>query len=250
MTGFSREQRIDRANELKPKYPAAENILSFYTMIAGFQARVFERMANSSSIEIRDLIKDLPVLFQLVQEDGSQTLRDFLENSANVNWLAMLTDYWNSPDKADTGPADFFLRTLLQPYAETLAARTNLRLEGSATRCPVCNSKPQLGVLRPEGEGAKLALMCLLCGTEWPHIRAACPNCEELDSTKLPVYQAEEFSGARLNMCDNCQTYVKCIDLSKDGHAVPAVDDLATLSLSMWAQGQGYRPIRTNLFGF
>jgi len=78
----------------------------------------------------------------------------------------------------------------------------------------------------------------------------ACPNCGELDNTKLPVYQAEEFSGARLHMCDNCQTYVKCIDLTKDGHAVPAVDDLATISLSMWAQGQGYRPIRTNLFGF
>ena len=161
MTGFSWEQRIDRANELKQKYPAAENILSFYWMIARFQGRVFERLVHSPSVEIRDLMKDLPVLFQLVQEYGSQTLRDFLENSANVNWLAMLTEYWNSPDKADSGPADFFLRTLLQPYAETVAARANLRVEGSATRCPVCNSKPQLGVLRPEGEGAKLALMCL-----------------------------------------------------------------------------------------
>lgn len=250
MTGFSWEQRIERADELKKKYPAAENILSFYWMVARFQARVYERLSHSPSVEIRDLMKDLPVLFQIVQEYGSQTLRDFLENSSNVNWQAMLAEYWNSPDKPDSGPADFFLRTLLQPYAETIAARSTLRVEGTATRCPLCSSKPQLGILRPEGEGAKLALMCLLCGMEWPHIRVACANCGELDKDKLPVYQAQEFPGARLQMCDSCQTYLKCIDLSKDGLAIPAVDDLATISLSMWAQGQGYRPLRTNLFGF
>ncbi len=59
MTGFSWEQRIDRANELKQKYPAAENILSFYWMIARFQGRVFERLVHSPSVEIRDLMKDL-----------------------------------------------------------------------------------------------------------------------------------------------------------------------------------------------
>ncbi len=250
MSGFTWDDRIQRADKLKSQYPAAESILAFYWMIARYQARVYEHLLASPALEINQLMTDLPVFFQLAQEYGTQTVRDFLENSANVNWLAMLTNYWNSPDTADSGPADFFLRALLQPYGEVIAARAKLRAEGSGKHCPVCSSKPQLGVLRPEGEGAKLSLMCLLCGTEWPHVRVACVNCGELDKNKLPVYQAQEFPSARLNMCDTCQTYLKCIDLSKDGHAVPAVDDLATVSLSIWAQGQGYRPIRTNLFGF
>jgi len=35
-----------------------------------------------------------------------------------------------------------------------------------------------------------------------------------------------------------------------DGHAVPQVDDLASLPMSLWAQRQGYAPIHPNILGF
>jgi FdhE protein len=41
---------------------------------------------------------------------------------------------------------------------------------------------------------------------------------------------------------------MKCIDLTKDGHAVPPVDDLATLALDLWAEEQGYTRHQPNMF--
>jgi formate dehydrogenase maturation protein FdhE len=37
--------------------------------------------------------------------------------------------------------------------------------------------------------------------------------------------------------------------LTKDGNAVPMVDDLAALPLSFWAEEQGYQRIQGNLLG-
>jgi formate dehydrogenase maturation protein FdhE len=36
-------------------------------------------------------------------------------------------------------------------------------------------------------------------------------------------------------------TYIKSIDLSKNGNAVPVMDELATVSLNLWAQGHNYK---------
>jgi FdhE protein len=37
--------------------------------------------------------------------------------------------------------------------------------------------------------------------------------------------------------------------LTKNGLAVPVIDEVATLSLDLWAQQQGYRKLQPNLFG-
>jgi FdhE protein len=51
----------------------------------------------------------------------------------------------------------------------------------------------------------------------------------------------------RIEACDNCKRYLKTIDLTKDGHAVPIVDDIASVSLDLWAAEQGYSRLRANL---
>jgi FdhE protein len=50
-----------------------------------------------------------------------------------------------------------------------------------------------------------------------------------------------------VDACDSCRRYVKTIDLTRDGTAVPIVDDIATLTLDLWARGQGYERLRPNL---
>jgi formate dehydrogenase maturation protein FdhE len=37
--------------------------------------------------------------------------------------------------------------------------------------------------------------------------------------------------------------------LTKDGNAIPIVDDLAAIPLSLWAQQNGYTRIQGNLLG-
>jgi FdhE protein len=39
------------------------------------------------------------------------------------------------------------------------------------------------------------------------------------------------------------------VDLTKDGFAVPEVDEIATVSLNLWAEEHGYMKIETNLLG-
>ena len=105
------------------------------------------------------------------------------------------------------------------------------------------------GVLRGEGDGAKRWLLCSLCSTEWQFRRVLCPGCGEENKDKLPIYTAAEFPAARVDACDNCQTYIKSIDLTKDGRAIPAVDEIATVALNIWAEEHDYAKLETNLLG-
>ena len=70
---------------------------------------------------------------------------------------------------------------------------------------------------------------------------------EALD--KLPVYTASEFESVRVEACDTCHTYIKSVDLTRNGLAVPVVDELATIPLNLWAEENGYRKLQLNLLG-
>ena len=138
----------------------------------------------------------------------------------------------------------------LQPYAEYLADHTAWTLpDGTPSACPLCGGKPQVGALRPEGDGGKRSLICSLCATEWTYRRIVCPRCGEEDVQKLAVYSAKEFSHVRVEACDTCNTYIKTVDLTKDGRAVPVVDELATIPLNLWAIEHGYLKLQNNLLG-
>jgi formate dehydrogenase maturation protein FdhE len=52
-----------------------------------------------------------------------------------------------------------------------------------------------------------------------------------------------------VDACDSCRTYIKSVDLTKNGMAVVVVDELAALSLDFWAQENNYQKLRPNLFG-
>jgi len=140
--------------------------------------------------------------------------------------------------------------TFLQPYAEHLADHTEpAEVHGTPPLCPLCSGRPQAGVLRQEGDGAKRSLICSLCATEWSYRRIVCPACGEESADKLPVYVAEELSHVRVEACDTCRHYIKTIDLTKNGRAVPVVDELAAIPLSLWAAEKGYAKVSSNLLG-
>ncbi len=117
-------------------------------------------------------------------------------------------------------------------------------------RCPRCAALPVAAVLREEGHGAKRFLLCALCLQEWECLRIVCPACGEQDFDKLPVYTAAQFAHVRIDACDRCHRYIKTIDLTKDGLAVPCVDDIASVSLDLWARERGYARVKSNVLGF
>jgi FdhE protein len=144
----------------------------------------------------------------------------------------------------------FVAEALLQPFAEQwagLSATPPVEPMTPPARCAVCAALPVLAVLREEGHGARRALLCSLCLTEWEYRRILCPNCAEQQFDALPVYTAEQFEHVRIEACNRCQRYIKTIDLTKDGLAIPPVDDIASMSLDLWAREHGYVRIKENL---
>ncbi|HTB11253.1 MAG TPA: formate dehydrogenase accessory protein FdhE [Bryobacteraceae bacterium] len=210
----SSEDRRIRAKLLSKKYPESAHLLEFYIQITELQD---------------DIAADFP--------DSTREPADWFPR------LAALVPQIPFPP---TGEAEeFFWRIVKQPYAEYFREPG----EGAGPTCPSCGSKPVVGVLRGEGDGAKRSLICSLCGLEWPYRRLICANCGEEDKGKLPVFVAAGIEHVRVEACDTCRTYLKSVDLTKDGFAVPVVDEIATVALNLWADEQGYTKIETNVLG-
>ena len=158
-----------------------------------------------------------------------------------------------SPVADDDRLSTFVVEAVLQPFVEQCAAKSAVQSAAQAAfpmRCPYCASLPVVAVLREEGHGARRLLSCGLCLREWECGRIVCPACGEQEFERLPVYTAEQFTHARIEACDRCRRYVKAIDLSKDGHAIPFVDDIASVALDLWARERGYVRLKRNLLGF
>ncbi len=115
--------------------------------------------------------------------------------------------------------------------------------------CPLCGSAAQVGYLVDrEGEQGGLFLQCGLCGASWRRLRLVCPSCGAAGE-RLSYFQAEGLPHLSLGACEGCGYYLKVVDLRKDGLAVPCVDDLASVSLDLWAADQGLRRPYVGLAG-
>lgn len=258
------DKRIERAIDLAGRHPDAAEILSFYCRILEFQKGLYERAGRMPApapegtfregLDAEIAMQELPELLALVRTNGPSKLA---QEAAGLSKLPpderrqVLNAYRQADDADDARPHAFFARVLFQPLAEHLAAIPAASLEGfSGMVCPVCGGKPLVAVLRPEGDGGKRFLVCWFCTTEWEFRRILCPFCGEEDHAKLPRYAAEGIAAVRVEACETCHSYLKSIDLTVDGHAVPLVDEVATASLDLWAMENGFQKIRRNVMGF
>lgn len=246
--------RISRAAELAQTYPSAASILSFYRELAIFQKSVAADVQSSAVTDARALVRHFPALIELVKRVGPKSIAEF--GCGHLQYPQVqeetLLGYWEHGPLNDlTGreASRFFARVLLQPYAEYLASRGDVRLDRAEPACPFCDARPAVGVLRGEGDGGKRSLVCSLCATEWLYRRVICPGCRQENKDKLPIYIASEFDYVRVDACDVCHTYIKTVDLTKNGHAVPVVDEIATVALNIWAEEHGYLKLEPNLLG-
>lgn len=243
------QDKIERAEHLSTQQDATGDVLRFYAKILRFQENLQGRLTATTS-EINQLLPFVPQLLELLAHSGTPKMKELAASSTSLDWGAELNTYWNDRAAREYTPLAFIALTLLQPFAHHLAAHAQIHDQQIAPHCPFCLSTPQLGILRPEGEGGKRYLLCSLCGTEWEYRRVICPNCEEGDKEKLPVFKSEQVRHVKLAACDSCKTYLKCIDLGIDGHAIPEIDDVASLPMSLWMTENGFRPMKLNLFGF
>lgn len=260
--------RIERAGELAKTYSFASEQLGFYQRIVAFQKDLYAHLDGAApgsspdagwpeTLDAGALLPWFSSFLSRVEQVGTAELAQSaarLRHGGEQRWAALLTSYWQGRrDETQNGAATecFFARAYLQPYAEFLAGyRTPTPATARRPQCPMCGAKPQFGVLRPEGYGARRSLVCSLCLTEWDYLRIVCPACGVDVFDDLPVYVASEFEHVRVECCDRCKTYIKTVDLTKNGLAIPVVDELAAIPLDLWAQEHGYAKLLPNLLGF
>ncbi len=245
------DRRIARAQELAASHPESAELLNFYCGLARIQSDILDKLRSTSETDPRSLARYFPSLLEFVERHAPEHLAEFAREllAEPDEYEYILTAYWEG-DRTAPLELQFFARVLLQPFAESLAERGVTEPALSAA-CPFCGAKPVLAVLRGEGDGAKRSLVCSLCSTEWLYRRVVCPNCGEENKDQLPVYVAEEPRASYVNVaaCDTCKCYLKSVDLTKDGHAVPLIDEIATVALNIWAEEHGYVKLETNLLG-
>ena len=264
------EKRIRRAERLSSPHSAATEFLEFYKHVASFQRLLWANIAAAyqvkpgglSSSGLREEI-DFTVLLphfrgylSVIENHAPPALAESARQFALLpsdSWIASLEAYWQCAgvyDQQVGAFAQFLSRAFLQPYAQFRAAVMPRAPQVTTPRlCPTCGSRPLLGILRPEGDGGKRFLLCSFCSQEWEFRRILCSTCGEEAENKLPVYVAEESPHIRVEACDTCKFYLRTIDLTKDGNAVPLVDDLAAIPHTLWANEQGYLQLQPNLLG-
>jgi formate dehydrogenase accessory protein FdhE len=274
------EQRLRRAEYLAGEHGFAAEVLNFFSEITKFQKSLYARIAaavdptavqaGGHSPPIRKafdatlLLPHFRAFLATVERHAPAPLAEAARELAaqpSEMWIPQLAAYWSDAQVEAKGESDdrgagalpvaqFFPRAFLQPYAEFLAEQipTPTLLE-TAKLCPLCGSQPFLGVLRREGDGGKRFLVCNFCAQEWEFRRLLCPTCGEDHERKLPIYVAEQFPHVRVEACETCKSYLPTIDLTKDGNAIPLVDDLAAMPLTLWAQEHGFVRRHANLLG-
>ena len=248
------DARIARAHELASSRPAARDLLTFYAALAEYQRALAASARDGVTFDVDRVVGAIPDFLAWLRRNGRADL------AASVHADSVASAFARGLAKAEGGshqyaiedPAVLFvIEALLQAFSGQLVnGEPPPAPESTAMRCPRCAALPVAAVLREEGHGAKRFLLCALCLQEWECLRIVCPVCGEQEFDKLPVYTAEQFSHVRIDACDRCHHYIKTIDLTKDGLAVPCVDDIASVSLDLWAGERGYTRIKSNVLGF
>ena len=253
-------KQIVRADSLAAESSGSKELLTFYAQLLRAQEAVYESFRSCKDwLPSGDLETDLPVvrsstrrLLETVARCGPESLASEAHVLLESDTMAQqLLDYWRSP--ADT---QFFAKSIVQPYAhwlaETRITPTGRELAGGERTCPFCGGPPQLSFLQTKDSSAESGnrdLLCATCLCTWEFRRVVCANCGEERPAKLGYFHSPEFDHVRIEACDSCQHYIKGIDLTRLGLAVPLVDEIYSAPLDLWAREHGYTKLELNLVG-
>jgi FdhE protein len=249
---FSWDAAINRALQLAESAPATKELLVFQATLLAAQKEVYDSLRSLRNwLPSGYLSDDLEVLQQYVPPFVKSVLAvapPALAEQADAS-EELLLDYWdNRSDQL------FFPKAFLQPYAQWSVQSGALPKQTSIpeNRCPYCFGKPQLSFLRvtePGSESGNRHLLCATCLSSWEFRRVVCASCLEEHPSKLQYFKSDEYDHVRIEACESCKQYVKGIDLTRLGLAVPLVDEIASAALDLWATEKGYAKIELNLVG-
>ncbi len=267
-----REFALTRLVQLKEKFPESSQILSFMERLLEFQnnllvelsekgvyidlsgvVRLGKPVLNLSSINFKTYLPYMDRLLAVIEEVGTEEVKKVAREMREMGDEGVKGLFSRFLNGERTDPVVRLLFTsLLQPILYLSADRVRFSQEDWLRNiCPICGSKPSVSFLMDteEWEGARF-LRCSLCLTDWLYIRTKCVECGNSEDDKLNYFVNDEINYVELQTCSLCNRYIKIVDLRKDGFAVPDLEDIATVSLDLWAEREGYVKVERNLLGF
>jgi FdhE protein len=206
--------------------------------------RVQQKLAPAR--ELAAVAQGARPLLEYVAERGPTALAEDAREALRKGSIdERVRNYWI------TAADDWLARTVLAPFARGLRI-AKIAVERPKGACSFCGGGPWVAsrVAAPGSDGAQRILHCALCASSWQVSRVKCPACEEGDPVKLPTFSVPEYPSARIEACESCGGYVKSIDLTADARGIPEVDDLASVSLDLWALENGFERLEPGLAGF
>jgi FdhE protein len=255
------DRRIERARELAAAHKSTAALLTFYITVLTAQKALYDALASrngslSGALE-RDVAGLRPHAVALIRDvvanapDPLVTRANELLSAAGAPLDDVLLAWWSAPSDRE-----FFPKAVLQPYAQWLADTRHPAVGRGLTRadnrCPFCGGAPQLSILtsgREDTAGGR-SLLCAACLGSWPFRRVVCVACGEEDDRKLGYFHTSELDYLRVDVCESCRSYVKTVDLTRNGLAVPLIDEVVGAPLDGWARDRGYAKVELNLLGF
>ncbi len=256
------DTQISRADQLAAEPGGSQELLTFYADLLRVQRQIHQELRSDPNWipaadlrgDLRKLLSLLPPLFEVVVLRGPAQLaleaqvllgadREFIER--------LLVEYWQNPTDIQ-----FFAKAIVQPYAHWLV-ESGMSVKGREPaggehHCPYCGGQPQLSYLQNKeitAESGNRDLVCATCLHSWEFRRVFCAQCGEDRPSKLGYFHSPEFDHIRIEGCDSCQRYLKGVDLTRNGLAVPLVDEIHAAPLDLWAREHGYVKIELNLVG-
>jgi Protein involved in formate dehydrogenase formation len=251
--------RIDRATQLAVRDETAKPLLTTYARLLALQRDCYESLRASAAQLSGWLERDLPIVRECVPPIlgavaviGPPALAEEAREITDGGEAAIdsvLRLGWRAPSNQH-----FFARVALQPYANCLASHKIPPRDRDLPRgdnvCPFCGGAPQVSVLQPVADAEPgRQLLCATCFTTWPFRRVLCAKCGEEDERQLGYFHSPAYDHLRVDACETCKHYLKTVDLTRLGIAVPIVDEVAGAPLDLWARDQGYEKIELNLLG-
>jgi len=261
-----------RALALADERPHAAEILRCYAEVTEAQERIAGRIPTSAWESAAQSSDEAGALLRLERLPAREVLRlfaDFLDEMAEVGTEVMRAEARRLASVGDGerrltldstlstsagDDANFHARAFVETIATTLAGRVHPALGAPASvgpaACLVCDAPPVVATLRdlPDALGAG-GLVCSRCGYEQRVRRLTCAHCGESNADRLRVHTPESTPHVRIDECEACRTYLKTVDLRRQGTSVPIVEDLATPELDLWARARGLTKGRTNVLG-
>ena len=246
--------------QLAARADATRPLLVFYGQLLGLQKDCYEtlqrgerRLSGSLGRDLAIVRRCAPPLLNAVAIGGPKPLADEARRLLDGGEPAvdsMLLERWRTPSDRQ-----FFAKALLQPYAQSLAERRTPPIDRDMSpgerACPFCGGAPQVSILQSanDADGGGRQLLCATCFTAWPLRRVCCAHCGAEDERELGYFHSPAFDHLRVDTCEICKRYIKTVDLTRLGLAVPVVDEVAGAPLDVWARERGYEKMELNLIG-